>query len=159
MASVAASSTRWASASTPAYAFRPMVSRATMATSAAPMAPAKAAALPPHGQPRHGGDYRQRRGRIDVEQVHGHLSLALHLESGCLHRGKSAARGANPLGDLFGDRDVRRVEIDVERHQEGACADGRRAGRRMDALGTEVGIGARILPDALPESLEFAFAN
>ena len=103
-------------------------------------------------------DHRRRR-HVDVEQVHRHLRLAVHLEAARLHGGQPAARGPDPLRDLLGDPDVRRVEVDVVGDEERPRPDRRRARRWVDLLGTEVGIGRGVRADALPQSLELSFAD
>src|SRR5690242_1251408 len=48
-----------------------------------------------------------------------------------------AARSANPLCNLLGDRHLIRVEVDVERDQERPRADCRRPGGGVDPHGSE----------------------
>ena len=114
---------------------------------------------PRSGSGLHGGEYRGGRGRIDVQQVHRDLGLAVHLEPGRLNRRQPAARRADLLRNLLGDSDIPRVEIDVERHQEGPRPDRGRPGGRMDAFRPEVRIGSGIPPDPVSQTLELPFPD
>src|SRR2546428_13133561 len=66
---------------------------------------------------------------------------------------------SDPLGDRLRDRDVGRVEVDVVGDEERARPDRRGARRGVDAPRAEVGIGRRVGPDALSQSLELALAD
>ncbi len=104
----------------------------------------------PPGRRFDGGEHSRRGRHIDIEQVHRYLSLPCHLETRGLHRREPAARSANALCNLLGNRHVFRIEVDVERNQERPRTDCRRAGGGVDPLGSEIGIGGPILPDAVP---------
>ena len=116
-------------------------------------------AAPRAGPRLHRGEHRGGRGRVDVEQIHRDLSVAVHLEPGGLHRRQPAARRADLPGDLLGHADIPRVEIDVERHQEGPRTDRGRPGGRMDPVRPKVRIRGGILPDPVSQALELAFPD
>src|SRR5207247_10126361 len=100
-----------------------------------------------------------RRGGVVVETTLGHLSLPAHQEPGGLDRRQPAARRANLLCDLLRDRDISRVEVDVERDQEGPRADRRHPSRRMDMPWPEVRICGRICADPVAQTLDLTLAD
>ena len=101
----------------------------------------------------------------EVEQVHGDLGTDrvaalgfLHAEPVALHPRQPAARFADAACDPLRQLHVVRIEVDVPGDEEGAGADGQRAGSWMHPGRAEVGLAA-VLRDLRLEALVLAPAD
>ena len=100
------------------------------------------------GFARHGVKDRAERSRLEIRQVHRDLCAVLRFQFQA-HRfntWKAAARGPDLLCNLFRERDVGRVQVDIISNQKFARAHHRRAGSRVEGVFAEVGppIGIRL---------------
>ena len=100
------------------------------------------------------------RGDVEVHEVHRDLRLAVDLHAEALHALEAAGGPTHRLGDALGDGEVLlAAEVDVESDEEGARADHRGAGSRMDRVRAEVGDAVGIGADLLLRLLELAASD
>src|SRR5204863_9567531 len=96
------------------------------------------------------------RGLTVVREVHRDLdpSALGQVEAQGLDRLHPAVPLPDLLCDALGEGQVSRVEVDVERDEEEARADGRGARGRVDRQGPEVRSPCGVLDDRLAQALE-----
>jgi len=97
---------------------------------------------------------------LGVDEVHRDLCLPVDLEAESLHVLQATDGSAHRLGDFLGHRHVRRgAEVYVVGDEEGARADGDRAGGGVHGRRTEVGRALWRLPDLGANAFELAAAH